>query len=216
MLACYRRNLNSPTVGELARSTWLHSDVSSADSEGRSASCLLFDFALSTKEAERGQPFTHRPTPALVYVSAAVPAGCTPARSDDPRSGHWQGEVIGTEDGAGCKAGRANSEKTDGFLKKCLKMEIKQAWRLRIRTWRREVLKPLWSHLKRSAREGREPFYPLTAAVPSPQHTHTLSSQVAQLTRGQWSSCCLLNTHTYACCMHAHTDKLECIVLCGK
>lgn len=120
MLACYKRNLNSPTVGELARSTWLHSDVNSADSEGRSASCLLFDFALSTKEAERGQPFTHRPTPALVYVSAAVPAGCTPARSDDPRSGHWQGEVIGTEDGAGCKAGQANSEKTDGFFKKML------------------------------------------------------------------------------------------------
>lgn len=85
-------------------------------------------------------------------------------------------------------------------------MEIKQAWRLEIRTWRREVLQPLWSHLKRSAREGREPFYPLTAAVLSPQHTHTLSSRGAQLTRGQWSSCCLLNTHTYACCMHAHTQ----------
>lgn len=175
MLAYYKRNLNSPTVVELARSTWLHSDANSVDSEGRSASCLLFDFTLSTKEAERGQPFTHRLTPALVYVSAAVPAGCTPARSDDPRSGYWQGEVIGTEDGAGCKAGWATQKRQ--MVLKMRENGDKQAWRFKIRTWRREVLKPLWSHLKRSAREGREPFYPLTAAVPFPQHTQSLHEE---------------------------------------
>lgn len=65
---------------------------------------------LSTKEAEREQPFTHRLTPVLVYISAVVPAGCTLARSENPRSGCWQGEVIGTVDGAGCEVGWATQK----------------------------------------------------------------------------------------------------------
>lgn len=96
------------------------------DSGGRATSCLLFDFTLSTKEAEREQSFTHCLTPALVYVSAVVPAGCTPARSDNPRSGCWQGEVIGTEDGAGCEAGWATQKRQ--MVREVCENGDKHAW----------------------------------------------------------------------------------------